>query len=285
MNYELEMYEQIEALNNEYTRDIIKRKNELQDTKYSINSKSIIKANEDVTSLKNNMNEFFLEKFPDLNTDVYHIDYTKHSHDDKYYINLKNMFDINIFFSEIAFHSSIEFDTLNGQNYFIDDIILPKLSCTNTFAIYAHELVHLLTLRNQYAFPNELDKEMLSIFIEKINIKEDSFEYHLNEFIRWSSLNLGKDNVNFDESTLIKAYMYYNSFIKANYLYHLYRNMNYCQRTILFEAINFVFQGILNMDQFCFMYDIDLNNKNIYDISIDSINNAKKNIVRKKTKM
>lgn len=154
-------------------------------------------------------------------------------------------------------------------------ILLDEFNFSCIKSLYAHEITHFLVNRNRGSVLETINSEFLSLFIEKLNIKEDSIDYAGGEHNRW--LNIKYDDVIFLSPELqLDIKTYYNSLVKANYLYYLYRNMKPYEKVKLFNNIKLIFEGKLTVEDFCCLYNINFRNNKMIEVSSASIDSAVK---------
>lgn len=217
-------------------------------------------CDEEIEIFEDLVKEFFKRNFRGLNQNTLHIEediyfdieeniqntnLTNEQYFEKIRKNLRqvNSYDIPISLTYDEFDSYIMENHLYNNVYFIGDIVLSIVNIGNISSMYAHELSHVFTQKNQkYIFSSMLDNEVLSIFIEKLMYGGENIEYKINELNRWIGIK-GANLDCSDDVDISLIHTYYNSLLKANYLYYLYRNMNEYQKSKLFKNIKLIFEG------------------------------------------
>lgn len=242
--------------------------------------KTIVSLNifdEDIEDSIGQVKEFFKENFQNLKKRVNFIDMTidEFKTQEKQVVSKKkNYYNIPVYIDRFTDTSYVFSYKEEDEQFFVEGITIAADNISPLKSSYGHELTHVLTRRNQNIFNNYFDLEFLSIFIEKILIKEDSEEFKINEFNRLSLIKIHNEMGFDDYKDVVEFQKYYTSILKANYLYYLYRNMNIEQKIKLFKNLTKIFNGQITMDKFLKIYNIDLNELKIFEIFHESIQNS-----------
>ncbi|MFI3261046.1 MAG: hypothetical protein R3Y13_04985 [bacterium] len=186
-----------------------------------------------------------------------------------------DLFEIPILPSEEKFDTSVYSRTFSKNTYFVNGVILSKENLSTLSSCYAHECTHVLTERNKRTVSDELDREFLSIFLEKIFIKEDSEEFKISELNRWVDIN----PVNLETFTNEEKFVlhtYYNANVLAVYLYYIYRNMKEPSRLKLLKDIRKVFTGNFTTKEFMNKYNLNFKNDDVVTVVLDAAKESKK---------
>ena len=149
-------------------------------------------------------------------------------------------------------------------------IILPKEATKLTSATYTHEITHTL-LNNQPGIIKEYyNSEILSIFLELLNLYETKTEENLKlqETIRINDLITNVAYLNayhyhkliLDENTQLEISKYTVSILKAYQLFIKYYYSSSSYRKYILTSIQSIFDGQLSLEELLSNLDITLTN-------------------------
>lgn len=220
--------------------------------------------------VKKEVKEQFEKKFTNLDTSITM---------QKQFLNTiilkeKKKFDLPIIKGTEPFKNFVLYNTYSGIISF-KNITLSKIDNTTPIALYAHEIAHVLQIRNPNVITNELDNEFLSIFMEKIiNLETKNLEeIKSGNYNRYSDIKFFNfDNI-LNEKNII-GQTYYKSNLMAIYLFHLYLNFPADEKINMLKNIKEVFEGKMILENFSKIYNINLYNSELKDVIIDSIDTA-----------
>ncbi|MFI3260932.1 MAG: hypothetical protein R3Y13_04400 [bacterium] len=243
---------------------------------------------EDQENLKKEVQEFFKQYFGELNFDIKYLYPSQFEVIEDNFINsnifnedqvtnflanshkVVNLFDVDIFFTDVLYESRVRSISTHEGQYFFDDVTLSKVSISNLQSTYVHELGHMLASKNIYNVADTTNDEFISIFLEYLYLHEDSEEFLNCETNRW--LNVANTNKG------IKADIYYTGNTYALFLYYIYRNSTpYVQKEIL-KDFKTVITGENSVQSFLTTYNLDMSNSDIVKPTLDSINRSKQRL-------
>lgn len=178
-------------------------------------------------------------------------------------------------------HSSfLKIHSHRGEIYF-SGISIALNNYIPAVSIYIHEIMHALTLGESDIITDYLDIEFFSIFFEKVILYDLELyeDLEIVEMNRWIDINNSDTSkITLDNANYIK--MYYKSNVLATYLFSLYKRMSPGEKEELFTNISRVFNSIINIKDFYNIYNINFNNKSVFEVchrSLDDISLIKRN--------
>ena len=131
--------------------------------------------------------------------------------------------------------------------------------------IYAHELTHTQVDKNVETLENFFNKEVLSIFIEKVcsfHFREDMFDEM--ELFRLCDLKYCLDHyMNYKDKHMTDRYKnrsYVDGTFKASHLFYIYLNGNSYLRKEMLKDVGKVFNEEITVEEFLRFYGITLEN-------------------------
>ncbi|MFI3260464.1 MAG: hypothetical protein R3Y13_01975 [bacterium] len=192
-------------------------------------------------------------------------------------IQLKDCFRIPAEIQMDIGHASICLEYFFDKPHLVGPINLSLINEMTLKSSYTHECTHALLEREPGSYRDLYDREFLSIFLEKAVLKKDSVDFKLTELNRWISIR----TTDFENINQINNYsvMYYNSTVKAIYLYYLYRNMSSFEKQVLMRLIKEILEGRATINMLYNRYNINWDNDDLYNVAIESMKNAKKTYI------
>lgn len=248
---------------------------------------------ESLEQVKKTTNKFFLNNFK--MQDVYNINLTKHNIgnlkfeeaeelrkflEENFELKLINPLDLPI--------TLVKGDCMTGKVRKIvaldrdtGDLILKKPFYSGidlgedlnklSSAIYAHEIMH-VELENAIGYTNDFrNKELLSIFIEKVvslyldpsmkllNICEKIRFLYFRQCIElFRKIELGQIKTKYLDSDLLQYYIYVESSLKAARLFDIYLEFSKDKdRKTMLSYINMIFSGKITIEDLLKIYNLD----------------------------
>lgn len=156
--------------------------------------------------------------------------------------------------------------------YFFKNIEISKNNLSSLESIYIHECIHMITRKNNKIVTDYLDDEFLNIFIEKLFIEKEE-DQKISTYNKWVSLS---NNINGIKENNLIAMKYYKSSVLAQYLYELYITFDQSEKNFILYIISSVLNGQLSLHKFLKIYDINLNNKDIVDCALNSMEQSRR---------
>lgn len=245
----------------------------------------------DILNLKEQTNEFLNILFPGLNKIINYVNeedfillYTKLKSKNPDSETLENELNSIISITKtddvpVVLDTRINYTSLNSPFFSINNdeflekhpivfskITLGQLSSSKKETLLAHEIVHMLVNRNKFVINDYLDKEFLSLFIEKVI----TYEFLSNEETYKFELNRLIEIQNIDIFTLLdekynEPQAYYNGQLLATQLMYKYENMNEQDKKTLFFNIQKVLEGCMLLKEFYALYNLSIENPECYD--------------------
>lgn len=159
----------------------------------------------------------------------------------------------------------------NDSEYVPLKIEMSEDNITPLDATYAHEIVHALTERNTNQNLNYIEKEFLSILLEKFYMKVtyDKEYYQMYTKNRWLDIKGTVDDLEKEGDIRVKQYFYAN--VAANYVVDLFENSDELVKDGIVRNISNALNGIISVEDLIVMYNLNLDNKDLFISSDNTI--------------
>lgn len=163
-----------------------------------------------------------------------------------------------------------------NKKIFFENITIACKNIIPLDAVYLHELIHALVVKDITCITDYLDDEFLSVLLEKIFLHEYYGEATTKASIynRWVSINLNFDNM-YDYENYNTTQSYYKSQVLSIYLYEQYKKMTNYEKKIIFKNIKDILEGNIKIHEFLEIYGLHLRKSEVCNVAIENLQKNK----------